>query len=131
MLACGKHFPGHGDTELDSHLALPKLAHARERLDAVELAPFVAARGVVPMLMTAHVVFDALDPDVPATLSRRVVTELLRDELGYEGLIVSDDLEMKAVERALGHRALGRPRDRGGLRRAPRVLGPPRARPGA
>jgi beta-N-acetylhexosaminidase len=63
----------------------------------VELAPFRAARGVVPSIMTAHVVFDALDREVPATLSKRVITGLLREELGYDGVIVSDDLEMKAV----------------------------------
>lgn len=97
VAACGKHFPGHGDTDLDSHLALPRIAHDRARLEAVELAPFRAARGVVPSIMTAHVVFDALDPDVPATLSKRVITGLLREELGYDGVIVSDDLEMKAV----------------------------------
>jgi beta-N-acetylhexosaminidase len=97
VASCGKHFPGHGDTDLDSHLALPRIAHDRARLDAVELAPFRAARGLVPSIMTAHVVFDALDPGVPATLSRRVITGLLREELGYDGVIVSDDLEMKAV----------------------------------
>lgn len=95
---CGKHFPGHGDTDLDSHLALPRLSHDRARLDAVELAPFRAAidQGI-EALMTAHVLFDALDPELPATLSREVLQGLLRDELGYEGVIVSDDLEMKAV----------------------------------
>lgn len=97
VLSCGKHFPGHGDTDLDSHLALPRLGHDRARLDAVELAPFRAARGTLPALMTAHVVFEQLAAGVPATLSRRVIEELLRGELGYEGLIISDDLEMKAV----------------------------------
>jgi beta-N-acetylhexosaminidase len=97
VLSCGKHFPGHGDTFLDSHLALPRLAHERARLEAMELAPFRAARGRVPSLMTAHIVFEALDPDVPATLSSRVITELLRRELGYDGVVISDDLEMKAV----------------------------------
>jgi beta-N-acetylhexosaminidase len=97
VASCGKHFPGHGDTDLDSHLALPRIAHDRARLDRVELAPFRAARGLVPSIMTAHVVFDALDRDVPATLSKRVITGLLREELGYDGVIVSDDLEMKAV----------------------------------
>jgi len=86
VASCGKHFPGHGDTDLDSHLALPRVAHDRARLDLVELAPFRAARGVVPSLMTAHVVFDALDREVPATLSRRVMTGLLREELGYAGV---------------------------------------------
>lgn len=97
VLSCGKHFPGHGDTHLDSHLALPRLTHDRARLDSVELAPFRAARARVPSLMTAHVVFDALDDALPATLSPRVISGLLRDELGYDGLIISDDLEMKAV----------------------------------
>lgn len=97
VLSCGKHFPGHGDTDLDSHLALPRVPHDRARLDAVELAPFRAARGRIPMIMTAHVVFSAIEPSLPATLSHRVITELLRGELGYDGVIVSDDLEMKAV----------------------------------
>ncbi|MCA9581319.1 MAG: beta-N-acetylhexosaminidase [Myxococcales bacterium] len=97
ILACGKHFPGHGDTDLDSHLALPRLPHAMERLEEVELVPFRKAIGHVPTLMTAHVVFDAIDPSVPATLSRAVITDLLRTRMGYKGVIVSDDLEMKAV----------------------------------
>lgn len=97
IIACGKHFPGHGDTDVDSHLALPRLAHDLDRLRHVELPPFAAAAGRVPAIMTAHVVFDALDPTVPATLSKRVITELLRGELGYRGCIISDDLEMKAI----------------------------------
>ena len=101
ILSCGKHFPGHGDTDLDSHLALPKLAHDRARLDAVELAPFAAACSL-PAWMTAHVVFEALDPGVPATLSKRVIQGLLREELGYEGVVISDDLEMKAVRDGWG-----------------------------
>jgi len=97
VLPCGKHFPGHGDTDLDSHLALPSVPHPRERLDRIELAPFAAAKGALPMIMTAHVVFPALDPDMPATHSPKVIEGLLRQELGYDGVIVSDDLEMKAV----------------------------------
>ncbi len=95
ILACGKHFPGHGDTTTDSHLALPRVDHGLARLRAVELAPFRALE--LPMLMTAHVIFAALDPDSPATLSRRVLGDLLRGELGYRGVVVSDDLEMKAI----------------------------------
>jgi beta-N-acetylhexosaminidase len=102
LMACGKHFPGHGDTDLDSHLALPRLTHDRRRLDEVELAPFRALATMLPSVMTAHVVFDALAPNVPATLSHRVVTELLKGELGFEGLVVSDDLEMKAVRESVG-----------------------------
>ena len=97
VLSCGKHFPGHGDTDLDSHLALPTLRHDRERLDRVELAAFRAAVERIPSLMTAHVVFEALDPGVPATMSSAVITELLRNEIGYEDAVFSDDLEMKAV----------------------------------
>ncbi len=98
IAACGKHFPGHGDTDLDSHLALPRLRHDRARLESVELPPFrAAAEAKIPMIMSAHVVFDAVAAGRPATLSPAAMTELLRQELGYEGVIVSDDLEMKAV----------------------------------
>lgn len=98
VLSCGKHFPGHGDTHLDSHLALPRIDHSLERLREVELAPFRAAAAAgLPMFMTAHVVFAALDASRPATMSPRVVTELLRGELGYRGLVVSDDLDMRAI----------------------------------
>jgi beta-N-acetylhexosaminidase len=98
LVGCGKHFPGHGDTRTDSHLDLPVVAHDLERLRRVELAPFAAAaRAGMEALMTAHVVYPALDPDRPATLSRRIATELLRGELGFRGVLVSDDLGMKAV----------------------------------
>lgn len=97
LLACGKHFPGHGDTAEDSHLALPRVRHGRERIDAIELQPFREAMPFLPSIMTAHVVFDALDPGVPATLSRRVMQGLLREELRYEGVCISDDLFMKGV----------------------------------
>lgn len=98
VASCGKHFPGHGDTAVDSHLALPSLPHSLERLRQVELVPFAAyARAGLASIMTAHVIFDALDPGVPATMSARVLDGLLRRELGYQGVVVSDDLEMKAV----------------------------------
>lgn len=98
VLGCAKHFPGHGDTDTDSHLALPRVTHSLERMHAVELAPFSAAISAgASLVMTAHVMFDALDPGVPATLSPRVVGELLRSELGFSGVCVSDDLEMKAI----------------------------------
>ncbi len=98
LLACAKHFPGHGDTRTDSHLELPELPHDLSRLQEVELVPFKAAiQSGVASIMTAHVRFNALDPEVPATLSPRVIDGLLRRELGFEGLIISDDLEMKAV----------------------------------
>jgi beta-N-acetylhexosaminidase len=97
VTACGKHFPGHGDTQQDSHLTLPRLTHDQARLRQVELAPFAALAAELPCIMTAHVVFDAWDPGVPATLSPRVVTGLLREELGFGGLVFSDDMEMKAI----------------------------------
>jgi beta-N-acetylhexosaminidase len=98
VAACGKHFPGHGDTSLDSHLELPALDHDMNRLRAVELPPFAAAvRAGVASVMTAHVLFRALDPDVPATMSRAVLHGILRTELGFGGVIISDDLEMKAI----------------------------------
>jgi beta-N-acetylhexosaminidase len=97
VAACAKHFPGHGDTDLDSHLALPKLDLDLARLRARELPPFRACvEAQVATMMTAHVLFPKLDAKRPATLSPDVMG-LLRDELGYDGLVFSDDLEMKAV----------------------------------
>lgn len=98
VASCAKHFPGHGDTSQDSHLDLPSLPHALERLRAVELVPFAAyAKAGLASVMTAHVIFDALDRTVPATMSRAVMDGLLRKELGYGGVVISDDLEMKAI----------------------------------
>ncbi len=98
VASCGKHFPGHGDTAKDSHLDLPSLPHSLQRLREVELVPFAAAaRARLASLMTAHVIFDALDPGVPATMSQKVLGPLLRRELGYDGVVISDDLEMKAI----------------------------------
>jgi beta-N-acetylhexosaminidase len=101
ILSCGKHFPGHGDTAVDSHMALPVLpaaSHDLQRLRSLELRPFARAIAQgLPMIMTAHVVCEALDPSGPATLSARVIDGCLRRELGFQGYIVSDDLEMKAI----------------------------------
>ena len=98
VAACGKHFPGHGDTTVDSHLDLPLVEHPPDRLRAVEFLPFKAAIDAeVATMMTAHVFVPSLDDERPATLSKRVVSGLLREELGYEGVILSDDLEMKAI----------------------------------
>lgn len=103
VAACAKHFPGHGDTSVDSHLALPRVSHPRERLESVELPPFRAAvRVSVASMMSAHVVYDALDAGVTATLSRRVLVDLLRGELGYGGVLFSDDLHMRAIADDLG-----------------------------
>ncbi|HVY46462.1 MAG TPA: beta-N-acetylhexosaminidase [Minicystis sp.] len=98
VLACGKHFPGHGDTSVDSHVGLPVITHDRGRLERIELPPFRAASGAgIASLMTAHVVCESLDPGVPATLSRAICASLLRAEIGFEGVLFSDDLEMQAV----------------------------------
>ena len=98
VAACGKHFPGHGDTDVDSHFDLPKLTHSLTRLEQLEFVPFRAAiKANIAAIMSAHVVFEAIDPHVPGTLSARVITGLLRDALGFDGLILTDDLEMKAV----------------------------------
>jgi beta-N-acetylhexosaminidase len=98
IAACGKHFPGHGDTSTDSHLELPLVEHPPDRLRAVEFLPFKAAIDAgVATIMTAHVLVPSLDEQRPATLSRHIVHDLLRDELKFEGVILSDDLEMKAV----------------------------------
>jgi beta-N-acetylhexosaminidase len=97
VACCAKHFPGHGDTHLDSHLALPKLPHDLDRLFEVELPPFAAAIAAgVASIMTAHVVFEAIDKQRPATFSPDVIA-ILRERLGFDGLVFSDDLEMKAV----------------------------------
>ena len=93
---CGKHLPGHGDTSIDSHLGLPTMAHTWERLQEVELRPFVALAELLPMMMTAHIHFPVLDPDLPVTLSRRAI-EVLRAELSFHDILVSDDLEMGAI----------------------------------
>jgi beta-N-acetylhexosaminidase len=97
VLSCGKHFPGHGATAGDSHFVLPRVRGPRRTL-APGIAPFArAARGALPALMTAHVVYTALDPRRPATLSRAICHDLLRNKLGFRGLLFSDDLEMHAV----------------------------------
>ncbi|HEX5324735.1 MAG TPA: beta-N-acetylhexosaminidase [Capsulimonadaceae bacterium] len=97
-LACGKHFPGHGDTDIDSHLALPVVDVDRDRLKAMELVPFAAAiQAGIGSLMTSHILFPQVDPDLPATLSPIFLTELLRNEMGFGGVIITDCLEMKGV----------------------------------
>jgi beta-N-acetylhexosaminidase len=98
VAACGKHFPGHGDTSTDSHLELPVVEHPPDRIRRVEFVPFSAAiDAAVACIMTAHVLVPSLDDERPATLSPRIVTDLLREELGFAGVILSDDLEMKAL----------------------------------
>jgi beta-N-acetylhexosaminidase len=98
IIPCGKHFPGHGDTDKDSHLDLPLVDRSLDELRKVELPPFVNACGNgIESLMTAHVIYRALDPKLPATLSHNIVTGLLREKLNYHGVVFSDDMEMKAI----------------------------------
>lgn len=103
VAACTKHFPGHGDTAVDSHHALPRIDADASVLADRELAPFRAALAAgTRAVMSAHILVPALDPDHPATLSRPVLTDLLRGELGYTGLIVTDGMEMQAIAATYG-----------------------------
>jgi beta-N-acetylhexosaminidase len=98
IAACGKQCPGHGDTAADSHVQLPIVEHPPDRLRAVEFVPFKAAiEADVAFVMTAHVLVTTIDEERPATLSPRIVSDILRNELGFRGVIVSDDLDMKAI----------------------------------
>jgi len=102
VVSCVKHFPGHGDTNVDSHLGLPVIEHPLSRLHEIELAPFRAAIAAgVPAVMTTHIVFPVLD-EHPATLSRPILTGLLREELGFEGVIFTDSLSMDAINDRYG-----------------------------
>jgi beta-N-acetylhexosaminidase len=95
---CVKHFPGHGDTTVDSHLALPKVSTPLDTLRDREFRPFTKAfKSGCSMVMSAHILFPDIDPEHPATLSRKILRTLLRDELRYRGVIISDDMEMQAI----------------------------------
>lgn len=98
VAACAKHFPGHGDTNEDSHKNLPRLPHNNKRLHSLELVPFAAAiRQKVAAIMPAHVVYEGVDKSVPATFSVKILRDLLRTEMNFEGVIISDSLDMGAV----------------------------------
>ena len=98
VIACGKHFPGHGDTAADSHKVLPVVEADRHRLQETEFPPFQRAIEFgVASLMTAHVLYRALDPEAPATLSAPIIQRLLREEFYYDGVVITDDLEMHAI----------------------------------
>ncbi|WP_167004139.1 glycoside hydrolase family 3 protein [Mumia sp. ZJ430] len=96
--AVAKHFPGHGDTGKDSHFGLPEVTHTRAEMEAIDLPPFRAAIAAgIDTIMTAHVVLPAIDPGVPATMSHKILTGLLRDDLGFDGLVVTDALDMQGA----------------------------------
>lgn len=100
VLCCGKHFPGHGDTAVDSHLGLPRVEKNEEALEQVELVPFRrCVEENIPAIMISHVMFPEIEPEqVPCTMSRRIVTGLLKEKLGYQGLILTDCMEMLAIQ---------------------------------
>jgi beta-N-acetylhexosaminidase len=98
VLPCGKHFPGHGDTLTDSHKTLPKVDHSLERLLDFEMRPFQhAIANRLEAVMTAHVLYSKLDPDHPASLSKNIISNILREGMRFDGLVISDDLEMHAI----------------------------------
>ncbi len=104
VLSCGKHFPGHGDVSVDSHLDLPRVDKTLEELEALELIPFKAAidQGI-PAIMTAHILFPEIEKDkIPATMSRTMITDVLRKRLGFKGMVLTDCLEMQAIQKFYG-----------------------------
>lgn len=98
VVACGKHFPGHGDTDVDSHVELPTLSHTRKRFEVCEWKPFrTAIKAGLPSIMTGHLMAPHLDPELPASISPTITTDILRGELGFKGVIVTDDLIMAGI----------------------------------
>ena len=103
VLCSSKHFPGHGNTSVDSHSGLPVITSTINELYSIELAPFISSiTNGIDAIMTTHIIFQAIDKEYPATLSQKVLTDLLRDELGYDGLIITDGMEMDAVAKYYG-----------------------------
>ncbi len=103
VACCIKHFPGHGDTHTDSHHALPTVDKSLTELEQLELIPFRALAGTAPAVMTAHIVYPQIDAEHPATLSHKVLTGVLREAIGYAGVVITDALMMKAVYDRYGH----------------------------
>lgn len=98
VIACGKHFPGHGDTSADSHKTLPTVDHPLSRMADLEMRPFIhAVENRLYAIMTAHVLYSQLDDKYPASLSKKIITQLLRKTIQFEGIVVTDDLEMKGI----------------------------------
>jgi beta-N-acetylhexosaminidase len=103
VLSCAKHFPGHGDAAVDPHLDLPAFGGTMERLESTELVPFAAAVAAgAPLVMTAHILLPQIDPEYPASLSRRMLNGVLRHNLRFEGVILADDLGMGAIAKRYG-----------------------------
>lgn len=103
VMGCAKHFPGHGNTSVDSHYGLPTITTSKDELYQIELAPFISAVcNGIDAIMTTHIIFSSIDSDFPATLSKKVLTDLLREEIGYRGLIITDGMEMNAVSKNFG-----------------------------
>ncbi len=104
IICAAKHFPGHGDTSLDSHLSLPSVDRSTEELQQIELAPFAAViKAGIPAIMTTHILFPSLEPEeLPATMSRAIITNLLKGSMGFKGLVVSDCMEMAAIQQYYG-----------------------------
>ena len=102
VACCVKHFPGHGDTHVDSHRDLPTVDKPLAELEQFEFAPFRLAAGKAPAMMTAHIVYPTLDPEFPATMSRRILTGLLREQWQYNGVIITDAMDMHAIAHRYG-----------------------------
>ena len=102
VACCVKHFPGHGDTSVDSHRDLPTVDKPLAELEQFEFAPFRRASGHAPAMMTAHIVYPALDPQFPATMSRRILTGLLREQWQYRGVVITDAMDMHAIAHCYG-----------------------------
>lgn len=104
VLTSAKHFPGHGDTNVDSHLGLPRVEKTLEEIQQCELIPFQAlVDSKIPAITTSHIIFPALDEEgLPATMSRRIITDLLKKTMGFEGLVISDCMEMSAIKKYYG-----------------------------
>lgn len=104
VAAAAKHFPGHGDTTTDSHYGVPEIDHTRQEWETIDAPPFrTAVEAGIDVIMTAHIVVDSLDPTgVPATLSQPIITGLLRGELGYDGVVITDALNMEGVRQGFG-----------------------------
>ncbi|ABX41503.1 glycoside hydrolase family 3 protein [Lachnoclostridium phytofermentans] len=103
VLASAKHFPGHGDTNVDSHLGLPKVHKSLEEMELCELVSFKALiEAGIPAIMSSHIIFPALEEELPATMSRKIITGLLKEKLGFKGLVISDCMEMSAIKKYYG-----------------------------